>query len=179
MSRIQSRLFAVLTAAGVLFAPSLHAAPPPGFVLAADDGITVPHAWARASAGASTTGAAYITLMGGSTADRLVSVSTPVAASAEVHETTNDNGVMKMRAVPAVPVPPGQMVTFTPGGTHIMLMGLKQKLVAGQNFPLTLTFANAAPITVDVKVQGLGHGATTGTDGAMPAMGGHDPMHMH
>jgi periplasmic copper chaperone A len=74
-----------------------------------------------------------------------------------------------MRPVAAVPIPPHQMVTFAPNGFHIMLMGLKQPLVAGQSFPLTLTFTHAAPVTVDVKVQALGHGA--------PA-GGHEQMKM-
>jgi copper(I)-binding protein len=125
-------------------------------VLAADDGVMVHEAWARASPGASSTGVAYVTLMGGAVADSLVAVSTPVAATAEVHETTNDNGVMKMRPVGPVSIPPGQMVTFAPGGTHIMLTGLKQKLVAGESFQLTLTFAHAAPVTLDVQVRGLG-----------------------
>jgi copper(I)-binding protein len=169
MSSSRSRLFAALvatTTGGFLLTPSARAAPPSGFVLAADDGIMVREAWARASAGAVTTGAAYVTLMGGTQPDQLVGASTPVAATAEVHETINDNGVMKMRPVPAVPIPAGQMVTFKPGGAHIMLTGLKQKLVAGQSFPLTLTFAHAAPVTVDVKVQALG--ASTGA-----------PDHMH
>jgi copper(I)-binding protein len=168
MSLFRSRLFAVLVAAttgSFMLFPSALAAPPSGFVLAAGDGIMVPEAWARASAGAATTGAAYVALMGGAQPDQLVGVSTPVATTAEVHETIDDNGVMKMRSVTAIPIPPGQMVTFTPGGTHIMLTGLKQKLVAGQNFPLTLTFAHAAPVTVDVQVRALG-----GSRG--------DPMHM-
>ena len=132
-------------------------APPAfGFIQAADSGVIVHEAWARASAGASATGAAYVTLMGGARGDSLVGASTPVAASAIVHVSTNDNGVMKMRPAPAVPVPPGQMVTFAPNGTHIMLMGLKQPLTAGQTFPLTLTFAHAAPVTVDVQVRGIG-----------------------
>jgi periplasmic copper chaperone A len=163
-------LFAALTAACVL-AMSVHAAPPADIVLAADDGVMVHEAWARASAGAATTGAAYVTLMGGAQPDSLVGVSTPIAANAEPHETINDNGVMKMRPAAEVPIPAHQMVTFAPGGTHVMLMGLKQPLVAGQSFPLTLTFAHAAPITVDVKVRGLGRG----TNGSMS---GHDEMQM-
>ena len=132
-------------------------APPPfGYIQAADNGVVVHEAWARASAGASTTGAAYVTLMGGAQPDSLIGASTPVAASATVHVSTNDNGVMKMRPAPAVPVPSGQMVTFSPNGSHIMLMGLKQPLTAGQTFPLTLMFAHAAPITVDVQVRGIG-----------------------
>jgi periplasmic copper chaperone A len=169
MSQVRSRVFAALTAAGVLFAPPLDAASPAGFILAADDGVAVHEAWARASAGAATTGAAYVTLTGGKQADRLVAVSTPVATTAEVHETTNDDGVMKMRPMPGVPIPPGQSVVFAPGGIHIMLMGLRQKLTAGQNFPLTLTFAQAPPVTVDVRVRGIGEPASG-------SMGPHDRM---
>ncbi len=163
-------LFAALVAACVLTMP-VHAAPPTAIVLAADDGVIVHEAWARASAGAATTGAAYVTLMGGPQPDSLVGVSTPIAANAEPHETINDNGVMKMRPVAAVPIPAHQMVTFAPSGMHIMLMGLKQPLAAGQSFPLTLTFAHAPPVTVDVKVRGLGRG-TSGS------MSGHDGMQM-
>jgi copper(I)-binding protein len=176
MSHFGLRLLVCFAAAGAVFAGSVNAAAPSGVVLAADDGVMVNEAWARSSAGASTTGAAYVTLKGGAKADSLVSVSTPIAATAEVHETTNDNGVSEMRPVPAVAVPAGQTVSFTPGGTHIMLMGLKQKLTAGQSFPLTLTFAHAAPVTVDVKVRGLGGGAN-GTMGGQ--MGSDNGMRMH
>jgi copper(I)-binding protein len=140
--------------------------------------VRVTEAWARASAGASTTGAAYVTLVGGAQADSLVSVSTPIATTADVHETTSDNGVSRMRAVPAVAIPPGRTVTFAPGGFHIMLTGLKQRLTAGQSFPLTLTFAHAAPVTVAVQVRPLGHGAATGGHDTMMPMGGHDDMKM-
>lgn len=140
-------------------------APP---LLAAEEGIRVDQAWARASAGAATTGAAYVTLIGGAQADQMTGASTPVSASASVHTTAEDNGVMRMRAVPMVPIPAGQTVTFKPGGLHIMLEGLKHPLTAGQSFPLTLTFAHAAPVTVDVPVRALGRD--------MPATG-HDHMH--
>jgi copper(I)-binding protein len=167
MPRIRSRLFAALALACVPFAPSLRAAPPATSTQAADYGIMIHEAWARATAGASTTGVAYVTLMGGSRADSLVAVSTPVAATAELHESTNDNGVMKMRPVGPVAIPPNAMVIFAPEGTHIMLTGLKQKLVGGQRFPLTLTFAHAAPVTVDVEVRALGRDAAASPGGQM------------
>jgi periplasmic copper chaperone A len=143
-----SRLFAGCLAVAVAGLPLRPAA--------AADGVTVQQAWARASAGAGTTGAAYVTLMGADQSDGLVGASTPIAATAEVHETTNDNGIMKMRPVGTVPLPPHQMVTLSPGGYHIMMTGLKRKLVAGGSFPLTLAFTHNAPITVDVKVQAVG-----------------------
>ncbi|MDR3530095.1 MAG: copper chaperone PCu(A)C [Rhodopila sp.] len=168
MPRSTVGLLAALLAATVIV-PSVHAAPPSGFILAAADGIMVQEAWARASPGAATNGAAYVTLVGGTQPDTLIGVSTPVAATAEVHESFTDNGVMKMRPVAPLAIPAGKTVTFAPGGYHIMLMGLKQPLAAGQTFPLTLKFAHAAPITVDVQVRAMGRDAS---------MGGHDHMHM-
>ena len=131
------------------------------FTLAAADasGISVEGAWARASAGAATSGAIYLTLTDHGQADRLVSVSTPVAATADVHETIDDHGVMKMRPVANVVLEPGKPVTFKPGGYHVMLMGLKAPLKAGNSFPLTLTFEHAQPITVSVPVEAAGAGA--------------------
>jgi hypothetical protein len=170
MPHLRSSRLAMLAVAWILAAPSLHAAAP---VPAAETGapatqaVSVTDAWARASAGAATTGAAYVTLVGGAQADSLVAVSTPVATTADVHETTSDNGVSRMRPVPAVPIAPGRTVTFAPGGFHIMLTGLKQRLTAGQSFPLTLTFAHAAPVTVSVQVRPLGHAAPMGGHGSM------------
>jgi len=167
MSHVRLRLIAALTLVGAFRAPAVYAAPPAGFILAADDGITVHDAWARASAGAATNGAAYISLTGGAQPDSLIAVSTPIAATAQAHETTSANGVMQMRAEPVIAIPAGQTVTFAPGGNHIMLMGLKHPLTAGERFPLTLTFAHAPPVTVDVQVRGRSTAAA-----------GDDHMHM-
>jgi copper(I)-binding protein len=50
-----------------------------------------------------------------------------------------EGGVMKMGAVPSLELPAGQAVELKPGGYHVMLMGLKQQLKAGDSVPLTLT----------------------------------------
>jgi copper(I)-binding protein len=123
---------------------------------AAVHGVTVHDAWARASAGSAVTGAVYLTLTGGDTPDSIVGVSAEVAATAEVHESFADDGVMKMRRVPLLPIPAGTAVALAPGGEHVMLIGLKRPLIAGQSFPLTMTFEHAASVTVEVKVQPLG-----------------------
>jgi periplasmic copper chaperone A len=67
-------------------------------------------------------------------------------------------------------------MTFAPGGYHIMLMGLKQALVAGTTFPVTLTFAKAGEVTATVSVQKVTATMPTmdhGGMGAMPGMPGH------
>ena len=55
-------------------------------------------------------------------------------------------------------------MTLAPGGYHIMLMELSHPLVAGQTFPMTVTFEHAAPVTVEVRVLAIGAGATAGPD---------------
>ncbi|MEO3692590.1 copper chaperone PCu(A)C [Roseateles paludis] len=88
------------------------------------------------------------------TATRLVSVSTPIAGVAEIHEMSMDGGVMRMRAMPGLDLPAGQPVALKPGGFHLMFMDLKQPLKAGDTVPVTLTLENAAKQreTLELKV---------------------------
>jgi hypothetical protein len=123
---------------------------------AASPDVQVTDVWARASAGAATTGAAYASLTAGEQGDRLTAASTPIAQTAEVHESTSEGGIMRMRPVPGLDIPAGKTVKLSPGGYHIMMFGLHQPLKAGQSFPLTLTFAHAAPVTVTVNVRPIG-----------------------
>jgi len=117
--------------------------------------IAVSNAWARATPGTATTGAAYVTITDNGSPDRLTGFSTPVAGMAQLHEMKTVNGVMKMREVAGIPLQTGKPVTLAPGGYHVMLTRLKHPLKEGDTFPLTLTFEHAAPITVQVKVAAL------------------------
>ena len=69
---------------------------------------------------------------------RLVSVTSPLAGTVEIHEMTMSGDVMKMHAVPSIELPAGQAVELGPGGYHVMMMGLKKQLKAGDSVPLTL-----------------------------------------
>lgn len=94
----------------------------------------------------------YLTLTAPA-ADTLVSVSSPVAALAQVHEMRMESNMMMMRELEAgLPLPAGQAVSLAPGGNHIMLMGVTDPLRAGDTVPLTLTFATAAPVEVTATV---------------------------
>jgi copper(I)-binding protein len=117
----------------------------------ADTGPAVEQPWARATVPTAQTGAAYLTVHS-ATPDQITGFSTPVAASATLHQSMAVNGVMEMRVVASLPVGPGQDVTLSPGGYHVMLMGLKHGLKPGDHFPLTVIFAHAAPVTADVTV---------------------------
>ncbi|WP_428150070.1 copper chaperone PCu(A)C [Brevundimonas sp.] len=94
----------------------------------------------------------YLSLI--STADdTLVSISSPVAALAQVHEMRMESNMMMMRKLETgLPLPEDQIVTLAPGGNHIMLMGVTEPLKTGDTVPLTLTFATAAPVEVTATV---------------------------
>ncbi len=141
----------------------------PAAALAQTAGVTADHAWARATAGMGRTAAVYVTLHAEGGADRLIGATTPRAGMAMLHESFDDHGISRMRMLDAVDLPPGQTVTFRPGGLHIMLTHLGQPLVKGDSFPLTLRFAHAKPVTVTVKVAAPGAETPPGGD-AMPGM---------
>src|SRR5712691_7625176 len=119
--------------------------------------IVVDHPWARATPAGAKTGAAYMTVINnGSAGDRLLTAATPVADKIQFHSVSEDNGVSRMREMHDVAVAPGARVTFSPGGMHVMLVGLKQPLKEGQTFPLSLTFEKAGKVDVTVSVAKVG-----------------------
>jgi len=113
----------------------------------AQNTIVAEHPWARATPGGAKTGAAYVTLTSnGGSGDRLLSGTTPVAGQVQFHRVSEESGVSHMRELRAVEVASGAKLTFSPGGMHIMLVGLKQPLEEGQTFSLTLSFENAGKV---------------------------------
>jgi len=84
--------------------------------------------------------------------DTLLSVSSDVAKAVELHMTRMENGNMQMMPQNDVPVPQGE-TKFEPGGLHVMLIGLKQGLKPGDTFSVTLNFATAGAMPLEVTVQ--------------------------
>jgi len=115
--------------------------------------IAVTGAWARVTAGASMPAVVYLTVRNHGAADRLIAVSSTVARQASLHVSRMENNVMVMDPVASLAVAPGRALRLAPGGYHIMLEGLAHPLVAGGQFPLTLTFAKAGSVTVTVTVE--------------------------
>jgi copper(I)-binding protein len=139
--------FGAMAAAAVLISA-------PGALAAAKSPLRVEKAWARETPPAARTGAIYFTVVNdGAAADRLISVSTPAAERAEVHEMKTVNNVMSMRALKNGAVAPAKgRLTLAPGGSHVMLMGLKSALKAGGTVPLTLKFERAGEVKLTVPV---------------------------
>ena len=115
--------------------------------------VEVKDAWVRASVQGQKASGAFMTLTAKADA-RLVSVSTPVAGVAEVHEMKMDGDVMRMRAVAGgLALPAGKPVALTPGGYHVMLMDLKAALPKDSTVPLTLVFQDAKGVESKLEVK--------------------------
>ena len=127
--------------------------------------IAVEQPYARATPAGAQTGAVYMTLDNKShVADRLTAASSDVAAKLQIHEMAVVNGVMQMRQLAdGLPIPADGSVALKPGSYHVMLIGLKKPLTAGESFPLTLTFEKAGNISVTVPVQAMTKSDNGGT----------------
>lgn len=117
--------------------------------------LSIGHPWSR-PAPSGGTGVGYMTLRnGGGAAERLLSAASPAARAVELHTHIRDGDVMRMRPVADVPIPPGGMVAFEPGGLHLMLIGLARPLREGERVPLTLSFARAGRVEVELVVESM------------------------
>jgi copper(I)-binding protein len=89
----------------------------------------------------------------GAQPDRLVGVSSTIAKSVSLHQSSVDaNGVASMAPVEALEIPAKDTVLLEPGGYHIMFMGLTGRLSEGDMLPVTLTFEKAGAIEMEFMV---------------------------
>jgi copper(I)-binding protein len=141
-------LSAVALVAGACASSSTALTPSPG-------GFISVYAASARPADAGAEDAVYLTITNGQLKeDVLVGASTPVAATAVVNQTATDaSGMTAMHPSAPITIRAGQSLVLEPGGYHVMLTGLKQALVAGTTFPLTLTFEQTGPVTVAVDVK--------------------------
>jgi len=128
--------------------------------------LDISNPWSRATPKGASVAAGYMTIKNnGSTPDRLVEGSSDVASKFEVHEMKMENGVAKMRPVKGLEIKPGETVELKPGGLHVMFVGLKKPLSAGEHFKATLVFEKAGPVSVDYDVLAMGSQPSGGTPG--------------
>lgn len=137
---------------------------------AAAPAITVEEAWARnapaqpggmgsgGGMGATVTpgerGAAYMVIRNaGAADDALTGASSGVAEATEVHESRMDGETVTMQKVDRIAVPAEGSVELKPGGFHVMFIGLKRKLTAGDTVEITLHFQNAGDVQVRATVR--------------------------
>jgi copper(I)-binding protein len=125
--------------------------------------LAVEEHWARATplvtegGGPGANSAVYLMVRNaGGTPDKLLGGATAVAAAAELHESRLEDGVMRMRRVDGVEIPPGGQVVLEPGGLHLMLVGLTEPLTEGDTLTLFLDFELSGRLEILVPVRPIG-----------------------
>ena len=100
--------------------------------------LRVSGAWVSPTVPGQAVGAAYMQLRSEHDAT-LLKIECDVSSTAEIHQMTMVNDVMRMRRLDKVALPAGQAVPFSPGGRHVMLVDLRHPLNVGDTVKLTLT----------------------------------------
>lgn len=115
--------------------------------------VGVEQPWIRLVPPVSGMTAAYFVLVNkGDRGDQLLSVSSSAFDSVEMHETVRENGKSRMQQLQKVELPKGERVAFVPGGKHLMLIGIKKPLIAGQQIPLEFSFGSGKQV-IQARVQ--------------------------
>ena len=113
--------------------------------------------WSRATPPGARIGVGFMRLRNaGSSAERVVGASSPVAGRVEMHVTTREGDVMKMREVDAFEIPAGGSYELKPGGAHLMLMDLGRPLRKGERVPLTLKLGQSGELRLELSVEEMG-----------------------
>ncbi|MEM8645648.1 MAG: copper chaperone PCu(A)C [Pseudomonadota bacterium] len=114
--------------------------------------VMIKDTWARVTL-QSRPAAAYMKIHNmGETADKIVAVSSPIAERVELHTHSMDDGVMRMRKVEEIALPPKGHTELKPGGLHLMIFGLKREIKKGEMLPLQLTLKEAGEVEIMAKV---------------------------
>ena len=130
--------------------------------------LVIEDAWSRATPAGANVGAGYLVIKnGGTVADRLVGGTTDAARALEFHAMTIKDGMMTMEHIAdGLPIEPGKSIAFTPGGYHIMFVGLHAPLKQGEKLQATLQFEKAGRVEVTFRVQSVGSPGPTANHGA-------------
>ena len=116
--------------------------------------VEVSDVWARTGMAGGNSAVYMILVNGTDMHQELLFATSDVAEAVELHESKmGENGEMQMIPQASVPLEVGAKVEFKPGGLHVMLIGLKQELKAGDEFEVTLHFKDHADITLKVIVK--------------------------
>ncbi|OJA06133.1 copper chaperone PCu(A)C [Halomonas sp. QHL1] len=124
------------------------------------DAMRIAHPFATPTPPSAVNGAAYVDITALSDPVTLVGASSPVSSNVELHEMQMDGDMMQMRHVEEIRIEAGETYTMRPGGGfHLMLIGLTEPLKEGEQFPLTLTFAEQGDVDIEVWIQSAQEGS--------------------
>lgn len=116
--------------------------------------MTLEGGWARPGSKGQTSAAYFNISNGTASPDTIVSVSSPIAQKAGIHESyKGENGLSGMRPAPNQVIAAGTDLYLRPGGLHLMLMELKNKVAVGDSIQISVTFNRNGTKTIRLPVQ--------------------------
>lgn len=91
----------------------------------------------------------------------VISVSSPSSDDVQLHETVDEDGKtpLMQEVQDGFAVRANSSFVLEPGGNHIMLMGVKKPLLAGEEVEFTLTFADGRTQTFTAPIKDFVGGA--------------------
>jgi len=118
--------------------------------------LTVRDAWIRKPPPGLEMAAVYFTLKNKRSREVFIlGVTSPLAKSAMIHETSTVEGQSRMRMRDRVTVSARSEVAFAPEGLHVMLSGLSRPLEVGDKVPLTLQLDQGGSVDFVATVRPL------------------------
>ena len=118
--------------------------------------VKIEGAYARASIPNMPNSAAFFVIKNNSDKDiAITSANSDVAEKNELHTHIKENKMMKMIKIEKLVVPAKSSLELKSGGDHVMLMGLKKELKAGDEINLELSFSDGDKKNIKVPVKDL------------------------
>jgi len=118
-----------------------------------EDLVGIMNAWVRESDPAAKANAGYMTLINIAPEElTLVAVQGEAFERIEMHEMTVVDGMMKMRKLDSLVIPPNSQASFAPGGQHLMMHGPRRFLTKDETVDLTLVFDSGIRQNITVEV---------------------------
>ncbi|MFQ5581594.1 MAG: copper chaperone PCu(A)C [Mariprofundaceae bacterium] len=123
---------------------------------AASAEVIVEKAWVRQPPPVAETAAGYMTLSNsGDAAVEITAAGSDVSATAEIHAMRMQGDMMHMQHLSKVTIPARGTLELSPGGMHLMLLGLKHPLQADQRVKITLYFADGGRLDIQAPVRDM------------------------
>lgn len=118
--------------------------------------VEIDGAYARASIPNVPNSAAFFVIKNNSDKDiAITSANSDIAEKNELHTHIRENQMLKMIKIEKLVVPAKSSLELKSGGDHVMLMGLKKELKAGDEISLELSFSDGDKKSIKVPVKDL------------------------
>ena len=118
--------------------------------------VEIDGAYARASIPNVPNSAAFFVIKNNSDKDiAITSANSDIAEKNELHTHIKENQMMKMIKIEKLVVPAKSSLELKSGGDHVMLIGLKKELKAGDEISLELSFSDGDKKKIKVPVKDL------------------------